>query len=125
MSLSVVKTIAAETVRRWLEIADVKLHRYRHWLHSTAPQFNQKMADIVRPHVNPPAGGAVYCIDERTGTQALEHIRPDWPTRPGADPAPGVSLPSPRHLDSIRLSGSGQREGIGTMLSAAPQSRVC
>ena len=78
-----VKTIAAETVYRWLPIADLKLHRYRHWLHSTDPQFDQKMADIVQLYVNPPADAAVYCIDERTGMQALERICPGWPTRPG------------------------------------------
>lgn len=83
MSLGYVKTIAAETVRRWLQIADLKLHRYRHWLDSTDPQFGQKMADIVRLYANPPAGVAVYCIDERTGRQTLERIRPDWPTRSG------------------------------------------
>ena len=65
-----VKTIAAETLRCWLKIADVKRHRYRHWLHSTDPQFDRNIADIVRLYVNPPAGGAVYCIDERTGMQA-------------------------------------------------------
>jgi len=77
LSLGYVKTIAAETVRRWLQIADVKRHCYRHWLHSTDPQFDPRIADIVQLYVNPPQCAAVYCIDERTGMQALERIRPD------------------------------------------------
>jgi len=81
--LGQVPAIAAETVRRWLQIADLKLHRYRHWLHSTDAQFHQKMADIVQLYVNPPADAAVYCIDEHTGMQALQRICPDWPPRPG------------------------------------------
>jgi transposase len=83
VSLGHVASIAAETVRRWLQIADLQLHRYRQWLHSTDPLFEQRMADIVRLYVHPPAEEPIYCIDERTGMQALERFRPDWPTRPG------------------------------------------
>jgi len=83
VSLGHVVSIAAETVRRWLQIADLKLHRYRQWLHSTDPLFARRMADIVALYTEPPEGELVYCIDERTGMQALERFEPDLPTRPG------------------------------------------
>ncbi|MFO7947516.1 MAG: IS630 family transposase [Armatimonadota bacterium] len=78
-----VASIAAETVRRWLVIADLKLHRFRSWLHSTDPLFDERMNNVVGLYTDPPEGEAVYCVDERTQMQALERFEPDWPTRPG------------------------------------------
>ena len=75
--------ITYETLRRWLRIADLRLHRYQQWLHSTDPLFDQRMGDIVGLYTNPPDDGLVYCLDERTGMQALERWHPDWPARPG------------------------------------------
>lgn len=83
ISLGHVGSIAVETVRRWIQIADLKLHRYRQWLHSTDPLFEERMSDIVALYTRPPDNEPVYCIDERTGMQALERFEPDLPTRPG------------------------------------------
>jgi hypothetical protein len=83
ISLGHVATIATETVRRWLVIADLKLHRFRSWLHSTDPLFDERMSNVVGLYTDPPEGEAVYCIDERTQMQALERFEPDLPTRPG------------------------------------------
>ena len=83
ISLGHVADIATETVRRWMIIADLKLHRFKQWLHSTDPLFNERMADIVGLYARTLEGELVYCIDERTGMQALERFLPDWPTRPG------------------------------------------
>jgi len=78
-----VADIAYETLRRWLKIADLRLHRCRQWLHSTDPLFDQRMQAIVGLYTDPPDGGRVYCIDERTGMQALERWHPDRPVQPG------------------------------------------
>jgi len=83
IELGHVGSIAVETVRRWMVIADLKLHRFVSWLHSTDPQFDQRMADIVALYADAPEGKLVYCIDERTSMQALERFVPDLPTRPG------------------------------------------
>lgn len=83
VKLGHVCSIAYETVRRWLRVADLRLYRYKQWLHSTDPLFGQRMGDIVALYTNPPEDGCVYCIDERTGMQALERWHPDWPVEPG------------------------------------------
>jgi len=81
--LGVVTSIGKETVRRWLATADLRLHRFRSWLHSRDPLFEQRMAEIVALYLSPPPDGLVYCIDERTGMQAKERLCPDWPVQPG------------------------------------------
>ncbi len=81
--LGIVSQIGAETVRRWLRIACLRLHRFRLWLDSHDPCFAQRMSEIVTLYTSQPADGLVYCIDERTGMQAIERICPDRPTRPG------------------------------------------
>lgn len=78
-----VASIAYETLRRWLDTADLRLHRCRQWLHSTDPLFDQRMGEIVDLYTTPPDDGLVYCLDERTGMQALERWHPDWPPCPG------------------------------------------
>ncbi|MCD6302110.1 MAG: IS630 family transposase [Anaerolineae bacterium] len=83
IALGHVPGIAVETARRWMATADLKLHRCRHWLHSSDPRFDQRMADIVALYADALQGKLVYCIDERTIMQARERFRPDWPTRPG------------------------------------------
>jgi len=82
IELGHVRSIAVETVRRWMVIADLKLHRFVSWLHSTDPLFEQRMTDIVGLYADALKGKLVYCLDERTGMQALERFVPDLPTRP-------------------------------------------
>jgi transposase len=81
--LGIVASIARETVRRWLVTADLRLHRFRLWLHSRDPHFGERMEAIVSLYVRAPQDGLVYCIDERTSMQAKERICPDWPVQPG------------------------------------------
>ena len=83
VDLGHVRSIAAETVRRWMAIADLKLHRFTSWLHSTDPRFEERMSEVVGLYGDALHGKLVYCIDERTSMQALERFRPDLPTRPG------------------------------------------
>ncbi len=81
IELGHVRSIAVETVRRWMVIADLKLHRFTSWLHSTDPLFDERMTAIVGLYADALHGKLVYCIDERTSMQALERF--ERATRPG------------------------------------------
>ncbi|MEN6547778.1 MAG: IS630 family transposase [Armatimonadia bacterium] len=78
-----VDELAPETARQWLQVADLRLHRYRSWLYSDDPLFDERLQDIVRLYTQPPAGSRVYCLDERTGMQALEYWAAETSAIPG------------------------------------------
>jgi len=78
-----VDQLAPETLRRWLQIADLRLHRYRSWLYSHDPLFAERLQDIVALYTQPPPHSRVYCLDERTGMQALEYWAAETGARPG------------------------------------------
>ena len=54
-----VEQLAPETLRRWLQVADLRLHRYRSWLYSDDPLFDERLQDIVRLYTAPPANSRV------------------------------------------------------------------
>lgn len=83
-SLMLLPAISHETVRVWLDAADIKPHRCRYWLHSQDPQFEQKMQDVVGLYLDPPENSVVLSFDEKTCIQALQRRHPDWPMLPGA-----------------------------------------
>ncbi|MBE7493168.1 MAG: hypothetical protein HS108_15615 [Planctomycetes bacterium] len=72
-----------ETVRVWLNAAEIKPHRSRYWLHSQDPDFDTKMQDVVNLYLHPPKHSVVLCFDEKTCIQALQCKRPDQPMRQG------------------------------------------
>jgi hypothetical protein len=78
-----VHQLAPETLRRWLQIADLRLHRYRSWLYSHDPLFTERLQEIVALYTQPPPRSRVYCLDERTGMQALEYWAAETGARPG------------------------------------------
>lgn len=75
------------TLARWLDDADIKPYRWRYWLQITDPNFETRMKDVTGIYLQAialaKAGIPVFCVDEKTGMQALERDRPDRPTRPG------------------------------------------
>lgn len=75
------------TLARWLDEADIKPHKWRYWLQITDPDFETRMKDVTGIYLQAialaKAGIPVFCVDEKTGMQALERERPDRPTRPG------------------------------------------
>ncbi|MCZ7605194.1 MAG: IS630 family transposase [Planctomycetota bacterium] len=83
-SLALLPSISHETVRVWLEAAEIKPHHSRYWLHSQDPDFDAKMQDVVGLYLHPPKNSVVLCFDEKTCIQALERRHPDWPMRPGS-----------------------------------------
>lgn len=64
--------ISRTTVLRVLTNAELRPHRMQGWMHSQDPEFRAKATHICSLYLNPPAGGVVLCIDEKTGMQALK-----------------------------------------------------
>jgi len=80
----IVSSISWSTVQRLLADLDVKPHKTEQWLHSTDPEFREKVTAICDLYLTPPAlNTVVLCIDEKPGMQALERRFPDRPTAPG------------------------------------------
>jgi transposase len=77
----------AATLWRWLDEADIKPHKWRYWLKITDPAFETRMKDVTGIYLQAmalaKAGIPVFCVDEKTGMQALERETPGSPTRPG------------------------------------------
>jgi len=75
------------TLSRWLSDADIEPQRWRYWLQITDPDFEVRMKDVTGLYLRAialwKAGIPVFCVDEKTGIQALERETPDRPTRPG------------------------------------------
>jgi transposase len=76
-------TMSPATVQRILAELVLKPQRVRSWLTRTDPEVERKMAAIVKLSLAPPRNSRLLCIDEQTGSQALERRDPTWPMRPG------------------------------------------
>lgn len=77
------KQMSRTAVVRILNTKELRPHRVKMWLHSPDPKFREKVTDICKLYLNPPAGSVVLCVDEKTGMQALGR------KHPGREPAPG------------------------------------
>ena len=64
--------ISRSSVHRTLTEVDLKPHRTNMWLHSTDPEFKEKVNDVVALYNEPPQDAVVLCVDEKTGMQATE-----------------------------------------------------
>jgi transposase len=82
-SLMLLPAISHETVRVWLDAAEVKPYRCHYWLHSQDPEFETKMQDVVGLYLDPPENSIVLSFDEKTCVQALQRKYPDKPMLPG------------------------------------------
>jgi len=72
----IVSSIGWSTVQRLLADLDVKPHKTEQWLHSTDPEFREKVTAICDLYLTPPAlNSVVLCIDEKPGMQALDVSR--------------------------------------------------
>jgi len=86
----IVDKISPRTVARYLSEGDLKPHRCKGWLNAKIDNHEQHMnmisevCQIYQDAIDLEASGVhVYCTDEMTGIQALEHIHPALPMRPG------------------------------------------
>jgi transposase len=51
---------------------DLKPNKFKMWLHSKDPEFENKVNEIVELYLHPPEEAVVISIDEKTGMQAIE-----------------------------------------------------
>lgn len=85
-----VSGMSPRTVGRILEEADLKPHRVKYWENPTIDDqaaFDVAVERICTVYRQAPerlaTGTHTVCVDEKTGIQALERIKPDQPVRPG------------------------------------------
>ena len=71
------------TVRKIWRQHGLQPHRVGRFKLSTDPRFVEKLRDVVGLYLNPPAKAVVFCVDEKSGIQALDRTRPVLPLRPG------------------------------------------
>jgi hypothetical protein len=50
--------------------AGIRPHRLRRFMASTDPEFEQKAADVIGLYLKPPLSAAVFCVDEKSASQA-------------------------------------------------------
>ena len=62
----------------------LKPHRLGSFKVSPDPQFVDKVHDVVGLYLNPPEAAVVFCVDEKTGIQALDRTAPMLPLTFGA-----------------------------------------
>lgn len=79
----IVSSISRSTVWRLLDQAEIKPHKWRYWLNSPDPGFEEKMLHIVDLYLHPPENAVLLCLDEKTAIQALERKYADLPMEPG------------------------------------------
>ena len=75
--------ISHDSVKRIWGAFGLKPHLVKSFKLSTDPMFVEKVRDIVGLYLNPPEKALVFCIDEKSQTQALERSQPILPMRPG------------------------------------------
>jgi transposase len=71
------------TIRKIWRQHGLQPHRVGRFKLSKDPRFVDKLRDVVGLYLNPPAKAVVFCVDEKSGIQALDRTRPVLPLRPG------------------------------------------
>lgn len=69
-------------VQRVLKEETIKPHLIKYYHHSTDPEFEKKMLNIIGLYLEPPDNAVVLCVDEKTGIQALDRNQPVLPLKP-------------------------------------------
>ena len=57
--------MSRSSVQRVLGVEGLRPHRVRQWMHSPAPDFAERAADICNLYLNPPKNAIVVCVDEK------------------------------------------------------------
>jgi transposase len=86
--------LSKSTVGRIWRKFDVKPHLSDGFKLSSDPLFVEKVVDVVGLYSNPPEKAVVLCVDEKSGTQALDRSQPVLPMMPG--------MPERRSHDYVR-----------------------
>jgi len=74
--------VSAATIGRELAAAELKPHRQRYFLTSRDPDYDAKLADIVRLYLEPPPGATILSLDEKPSIQAVSRKHLDLPMQP-------------------------------------------
>jgi len=75
--------VSEATVRRIWHQHGLQPHRVTRFKLSKDPHFVDKLRDVIGLYLNPPKKAVVFCVDEKSGIQALDRTRPVLPLRPG------------------------------------------
>jgi transposase len=74
--------VSEKTIRNIWHQHGLQPHRVTRFKLSKDPHFVDKLRDVVGLYLNPPEKAVVFCIDEKSGIQALDRTRPVLPLRP-------------------------------------------
>jgi len=69
-------------VERVFKDQAIKPHLVKYYHHSTDPEFEEKILNIIGLYLNPPENAIVLSVDEKTGIQALDRTQPVLPLYP-------------------------------------------
>ena len=86
--------LSRSTVGRIWRKFDLKPHLSDGFKLSSDPLFVEKVVDVVGLYHDPPDKAVVLCVDEKSGTQALDRSQPVLPMMPG--------MPERRSHDYVR-----------------------
>ena len=86
--------LSKSTVGRIWRKSDLKPHLSDSFTLSSDPLFVEKVVDVVGLYHDPPDKAVVLCVDEKSGTQALDRSQPVLPMMPG--------MPERRSHDYVR-----------------------
>ena len=86
--------LSPSTIGRIWRKSGLKPHLTDSFKLSSDPLFVEKVVDVVGLYHNPPEKAVVLCVDEKSGTQALDRSQPVLPMMPG--------MPERRSHDYVR-----------------------
>ena len=75
--------VSEKTIRNIWHQHGLQPHRVRRFKLSKDPHFVDKLRDVVGLYLHPPDKAVVFCVDEKSGIQALDRTRPVLPLAPG------------------------------------------
>jgi len=75
--------VSEKTIRNIWHQHGLQPHRVTRFKLSTDPHFVDKLRDVVGLYLHPPDKAVVFCVDEKSGIQAMDRTRPVLPLRPG------------------------------------------
>ena len=115
VKLGRVTDISTTSVWNILNEVDLRPWKFRMWLYSKDPFFDEKMRDIVQVYtvLVPQRGEVAVCIDEKTSIQALERIQPIAPPARGYRGLIEGECHPPWHNLSVCWFRCGHWESVG------------
>lgn len=80
-SMARVQGVSEKTIRNIWHQHGLQPHRVTRFKLSKDPHFVAKLRDVVGLYLQPPDKAVVFCVDEKSGIQALDRTRPVLPLR--------------------------------------------